>query len=124
MADKRNLGPYRNERLDVAHALQNKRKLKDALQAYLEVCYLDVNLSSQQRGKFELGEVAVGPGIIWEVRELSESLGLQAEEVKSLFMERAQATYTILRLPIDPARGWEGVRIDLKVAPGETSISW
>jgi hypothetical protein len=64
----------------------------------------------------------IAPGIIWEVRELSESLGLQADEVKSLFTDRAEITHKNLRLPIVPAEAWDRIRFELKAAPSDTTI--
>jgi len=116
-------GLYRNVKLDMAQQLKGEKKLKDALRTYLEICYLDVNGPNNLGGErdpdmlksyppFDPTMGFLAPRIIWEIGELSKALGLQADEVKSLFMEVAVPNHKNLGLPIDPTQGWD------KIAPG------
>lgn len=91
-------GAYRMTKFDMAQQLKGEGKLRDSLMTYLEVCYLDLN---------DYGNIA--PAVIWEVKELSKTLGLQADEVKSLFMEVAVPNHKNLGLPIDPTQGWDKI---------------
>ncbi len=100
-------GLYRNTKVEMAQQLQAEKKLRQALATYLEVCYLDANGPCNRGAKsFDPSQAIISPGIIREVRELSRSLGLQPNEVKSLFIEAA-GIHKGMRLPIDPAKSWD-----------------
>jgi len=118
-ARKRDWGLYRNEKLDMAGVLEYEDRLRDALQMYLEICYLDVNGPTNgggPRASFDPTQAFIAPGIIWEVRELSDNLGLETAEVKSLFIERGEIVHHSLRLPIAPAKAWDQIELELRVA--------
>jgi len=108
-------GIYRDTKVEMAQQLEGEQKLKQALGTYLEVCYLDVNGPCNRGAKpFDPSQAVIAPGIARKVRELSRGLGLQPDEVKRLFAEAAEIYHN--GLPVDSAKAWGQVHLDLIVA--------
>lgn len=117
-ARRQDWGLYRNVKHNMASQLKAENKLKQALLTYLEICYLDMNGPNNLGGMgdpdmlkkyppFDPVTGLLAPGVVWEVRELSDDLGLHPGDVKSLFIEIAVRNHKKLPLPIDPAQGWD-----------------
>jgi len=125
-------GLYRNAKLEIARILRKEERLRDALETYLEVCYLDVNGFSNTGGPngplleksppSDLTRGLIAPGVISQAQELSSRLDLETDNVKSLFFKTAEIMHDSLRLPITPAEAWEQIRFQLKVARGDHNI--
>ena len=119
-------GLYRNAKLEIARILRMEEKLKGALETYLEVCYLDVNGLSNTGGlggpslkespTSDSKRGLIDAGVICHVRELSKRLDLGTDEVKRLFVQTTEIMHDSLKLPIAPAKAWEQIRFQLKVA--------
>ena len=119
-----NWGLYRNTRLEMAGILRKEKKPKEALRTYLEVCYLDINGPMNRGGindpqllkeypPFDPKQAFLAPGVTGEIQDLVEELGLQTEEVKSLFSETAKISHNALKLSIDPTKAWNKIHAEV-----------
>lgn len=116
-AKENNWGLYRNTKLEMAQILQKEKRGRDALQTYLEVCYIDLNGPENRGGlhdarllkeypPFDPRQAFLAPGVTGEVVDLADNLGSNLEEVKQVFMEMAQTVCVSMRLPVKPEKAW------------------
>lgn len=116
-AKENNWGLYRNTKLEMAQILQKEKRERQALQTYLEVCYIDLNGPENRGGlhdvrllkeypPFDPRQAFLAPGVTGEVVDLADNLGLNLDEVKRVFMEIAQTVCVSMRLPVKPEKAW------------------
>ncbi len=111
-AGKSNWGLYRNTRLGMAELLEGEGKMRQALDTYLEIAYLDANGPNNVRDlgeflpRFDPSEGSVFPGIVSQIAMLTEQLGLARADVQSAFLAAAARVHKNLRLPVPPEEGW------------------
>lgn len=118
-------GLYRNSRFQMAEILRGEMKLKEALQTYLEVCYLDLNGPNNTGGmndsellkEFPSFDVTLGliaPDIVDRVRILIKKLNITIDDVKEIFLKHNQRIYENLKLPVNLENAWEKLEIELR----------
>lgn len=109
---------YRNARFQMAEILRGKMKLKNALQTYFEVCYLDLNgvrnvgrMNNPEILKefppFDPKELAfLAPGVIDLIKRIILKLNLSKDEIKQIFIEHNSRSEKSLRLPLSTEEAW------------------
>jgi hypothetical protein len=109
-----NWGLYVNTRLSMAAVLEREDKLLDALCAYFEVLYLDLNGPRNTGGvndsdfpPFSPAEAFVAPAIESKVLELLARLQFDEFQARDVFAERTERVCSNLKLPVLPRRAWE-----------------
>jgi len=114
-------GMARNKILETAEYLYSNSQYREALQAYLEVCYWDANgpqnlnagrRSTADRKPFSPKVALLSPGIIRSIADLMEKEGLALRDIKRMYLETAKETYARLNddgteLPQNPEQAWE-----------------
>lgn len=119
-ATNRNWGFYRNARLDMAELLAAEGKTKEALQAYLEICYLDLNGPNNQGGglgdlrpDFDPEDGFLAPAVVYGAAEAAEELGFDLQPMAEIFEKHNSAVQERLRLPLVPRQAWQKLRTEL-----------
>jgi hypothetical protein len=114
-----NWGLYRNTRFAMGEALRAEGRLREALQMYLEVCYLDLNGPRHRGGiendpelaaeypPFDPKDAFLAPGVLERCRKLAATPQLTPDEVRDHFQKAAAPHSRNLRLPVAPQRAWE-----------------
>ncbi len=117
---------YRNARFEMAEVRRNQDRLRDALEIYLEVWYLDLNgphdcwgISGVRRlyedAPFQPADGMTTPLVArWAIR-LAERLFLDSTQVERLFMEIATRLYQAMNLPRTPRDAWLIARRDVAI---------
>lgn len=112
-------GLYRNSRLSMGDILRQELKLKQALETYLEICYIDLNGPSNTGGlnnsqllkeypPFDPnGNAFIAPGIIDYIQRINKKLNLSKDAMKKIYIQHNQKVYTSLRLPLSPEVSWQ-----------------
>jgi hypothetical protein len=106
------MGLYRNVKLDMAQILKKEGKLKEALKAYLGICYLDLNGPINDVVKDEQGNIIeinlfnpdfgdLAPGIIKEIKRIVEQEGLEKNKVKEIYFEFNSKIKKSTKAPLD-----------------------
>jgi len=118
-------GLYRNARFQMAEILRGEMKLKDALQTYFEVCYLDLNGVRNVGGMndpellkefppFDLKESAfLAPGVIDLIKRIVLKLNLPKDEIKQIFIEHNSRSEKSLRLPLSAEKAWQSLQKEI-----------
>jgi len=116
-------GLYSNARFKMAEILYQEKRLKEALETYLEVCYLDLNGPSNLGGMrdpqllkesdllneflpFDPESGFLAPGVIKRILRIINKLGLEKEELKSEFLKHNARIHKALKLPLSPEDSW------------------
>lgn len=115
----------RNTRFQMAEILRGEMKLKDALQTYLEVCYLDLNGPSNIGGMrdpellkefppFDPGRDSfLIPGVIDLMKRIVLKLQLSNDEIKQIFLEHDSRIEKSLRLPLSAEKSWQSLEKEI-----------
>ncbi|HDH28098.1 MAG TPA: hypothetical protein ENH13_03090 [Euryarchaeota archaeon] len=118
-------GLYRNTRFEMAEILRKEIKLKNALQTYLEVCYLDLNGPNNRGGMNDpellkefppfdpKNSAFLAPGVVDRVKRIIEKLKLGRDEVKQMFVEHNSRIEKSLKLPLSPETCWTSIDKEL-----------
>jgi hypothetical protein len=114
-ANHGNWGLYRNTRFQMAELLRQEVKLKQALQTYLEVCYLDLNGPNNSGGFFDPrnGNAFLAPGVIRLVQRTIKKLGTSKEDVRKEFIEYNTRIEKSLQLPVTPVASWDKIESEV-----------
>jgi len=116
-------GYYRNARFAMAEVLSKEARLEQALNFYLEVCYLDLNGPSncggirdpQIRKDFPLFNPKDGmlaPGVLGRIHDIVDKTEGQFTITEDRFMKVAIPIYNSLRLPLAPDKAWAKFRCE------------
>ena len=119
-AQRGNWGLYRNTRFTMAELLRKEMKLKQALQAYLEVCYLDLNGPNNTGGNdpellkefppFDPNRNSfLAPGVIDLIQRIIKKLNIDKDEVKKIFIEHNSRIEKSLKLPLSTEDAWQSL---------------
>lgn len=140
-AKNRDWGLYRNTRFEMAEILRKESKLEDALQIYLEVCYLDLNGPSNV-GKIddnildpklfkpellkEYPELLEGfppfdpdsfsslsSGILNRIKRIIKRLEIDKEKVKDIFLTHNSEIESSIGLPLSVTQCWLSLEKEL-----------
>ena len=113
-------GLYRNARLSMGDIQKKESKELEALDTYLEVCYLDVNGPSncgtrdpeilREYPPFDPKRAMVAPGVIRYIDKIIASHRLTQEQVGKRFIKLAERTGESLNLPVDPESAWKTLK--------------
>jgi DNA-directed RNA polymerase subunit M/transcription elongation factor TFIIS len=110
-------GLYRNARVTMGDILRREMKINQALETYLEVCYIDLNGPNNTGGirdaallrqypPFRASDGMVFPGIIDYIQRINNKLKLSVAEIEKIYLDHNQKIYTSLRLPVSPEKSW------------------
>jgi len=107
-------GLYRNNKHSMAEILRKENKLQEALEIYLEVCYLDLNGPNNIGGMkdyafepFSLEDALLAPGILKRAKVITNKLSLNPEEIKEVFTKIAYKIEKKMKLPLSPKLAWK-----------------
>ncbi len=112
---------YRNTTLRMAQLRGRQGRLEDALVAYLQLCYIDVN-GAQNAGAawgvplldFDPARAfGLGPLIVRRVRALARDLGYDKARMEAEFLVTASVLHRSLDLPVAPEDAWHQLRFEL-----------
>ena len=118
-------GLYRNTRFAMAELLRKEMKIKQALQAYLEVCYLDLNGPNNTGGLDDpelLKEFPpfdpncdsfLAPGVIDLIQRIIKELNIDKDEVKKIFIEHNSRIEKSLKLPLSAEDAWQSLEKEI-----------
>lgn len=115
---------YRNARYEMAELRRRQARLKDALEIYLEVWYLDLNGPHDcwgmmgQRRVYENApwyppEGLTTPVVARWTHRLATHFHLDSEHAEAIFRDVAQRAFRHLNLPLSPAEAWRTIRNEL-----------
>lgn len=125
---KRQWGFYRMTRMKMAQILENENKLKGALMTYLGICYLDLNgptnMPLDENGNVvDMDEEIFMPfdpeckftplTLKDTILEIIETLKLEKQEVKDIYLNFANKLHKSTRAPIAPIDTWEEMENEL-----------
>ncbi len=117
-AQNKNWGLYRNTRFEMAEILRKEMILQDALQSYLEICFIDLNGPNNTGGikdpellkefpPFDPKQSSfLAPAVIDFIRRIVKKLGFSKEKVKSVFIEHNLRVGNSLKLPLTAEECW------------------
>lgn len=117
-------GLYRNIRFDMAESLRKEKRLGNALETYLEVCYLDLNGpmnviagSSPEILKefppFDPSISFIAPGVIKRITIIVKKLGFDNEKLRTIFLTHNESIQNSLKLPVTPVACWQKIAAEL-----------
>ena len=104
-AKEGNWGLYRNTRLAMGDFLKKEKRLKECLETYLAVIYLDFNGPTNGAG-FKLDAAFPAPAIIERINKLIIDLNLTEEEVKGIFLGHNEKVEKALKLILPASMIW------------------
>lgn len=118
-------GLYRNTRLDMAEFLSKEKKYENALETYLEICYLDLNGPSNMGGindpamfkefpPFDPKVAFLAPGIIDRIKKIIKKIEFNQEKIKEIYIKHNDKIEKALKLPLSPEKCWESIEKELK----------
>lgn len=126
-ASNYDMGLYRNMVMEQANFLKSEKRLKDALLAYMEVCYLDINGTCNRGGflsnpkilkEYPLFDPKLGflaPGILGQIVILNKYFKLTKKELKLAFIEYCTFIQKSLKLPVSPKDAWVKIESELEL---------
>lgn len=110
-------GFYRNARLSMGDILKKESKEIQALDAYLEVCYLDVNGPRncgtrdpeilREFPPFDPKTAMVTSGVIGYIDKIIANHRITQGQVEQRFIKLANRIGESLNLPVDPESAWQ-----------------
>lgn len=119
-------GLYRCARFDMAEILRKEKKLKRALQAYLEVSYIDLNGPNNLGGVNDedslkifppfdpvAGYASLAPGVIDIIRKIIKRINIDMPEVKTIFIRHNSLIEKSLRLPLSAKDAWLSMKKEI-----------
>lgn len=116
-------GLYRNARLSMGDILKKEKKYKDALDLYLEVCYLDLNGPNncgsmdpeilREFPPFNPKDGFLAPGVLGYIDKLLQREKMKKGDIKHRFLEIATNVKNSLRLPVAPEKAWRQLSKEL-----------
>ena len=107
---------YRNARLLMGDILRKDGRYSDALDTYLEVCYIDLNgpnncgtrdpLLLHEFPPFTPKNAILAPGVLVHIENILESEGFTKDNTRARFLEIAARVQRSLNLPVAPDMAW------------------
>lgn len=116
-------GLYRNARLSMGDILKKDKKYKDALDLYLEVCYLDLNGPNncgstdpqmlREFPPFNPKDGDLAPGVLGYIDKLLQRQKLGKSDLKVRFLAISANVKNSLGLPVAPEKAWRELSKEL-----------
>ncbi len=117
---------YRNARYGMAELRRKQGRLREALDLYLEVWYLDLNGPHDCWGvvaarrvyetvPFSPDQGLTTPAVSRWVNRVSVRLDLERAQLERLFLDIALRAYRTLNLPLTPQEAWRTVATEIVV---------
>ncbi len=117
-ASRGDWGLYRNTRCDMAEQLVGEGRKRPGLCTFLEVSYLDANGPRNTGGltdprmprqfpAFNPDWAIQAPGVVYSIEQLASELAVSMEGLRDIYFETASRLHIDMRLPVEPARGWD-----------------
>lgn len=125
-AQRMNWSNYRMTRYDMAEFLRNEGKLQNALETYLEVCYLDLNgAENRERIKddpemlkqfpaFDPKLSFLAPAVIRRIKSIIKKLKLEISSIRDLFSTHNTKIQQNLNLPVSVDSCWKILEKEIK----------
>lgn len=118
-------GLYRNARFAMAEILSKESRFEQALDFYLEVCYLDLNGPNNCGGirdpqirkefpPFNPKDGMLAPGVLGRIHDIVDNRDGQFTIAEDQFSKVAIPIYNSLRLPLSPDKAWAKFRREFK----------
>lgn len=117
--ESRNWNRYRYALFQMAELLRASDRTEEAIRAYLEVCYLDLNEvlaegTEVDPDALEFGsEGFLAPAALVEIRNIRTELHLGSDQLKEMFLGAAEALQTYARFPVTPKSALERLCLEL-----------
>lgn len=108
-------GLYRNARLAMGDTLKKEGRYQDALDTYLEVCYIDLNGPNNTGADpaiirffppFQPKSGSLAPGVVGYVEDMLGHQQLSKRDAEGKFLAVAAMVQQSLKLPVAPATAW------------------
>lgn len=112
-------GLYRNSRFQMAEILRKDMKFEQALQIYLEVCFIDLNGPNNNSGLKDAdlknlfppfdpngSDSFLAPGVVSLVNKMMKKLDIDKEKIKSIFINHNSLVEKSLKLPLSAESAW------------------
>lgn len=124
-AHHRDWGLYRNTRFEMAEILRKEMKIEQALQTYLEICYIDLNGPNNTGGINNMGllkelppfnpkqNALIAPGVVNLIKRIMKKLELDKAKTKSIFIKHNLRIERSLKLPLSPFECWPSLKKEL-----------
>lgn len=116
-------GLYRNARLSMGDILKAEAKDLEALDAYFEVCYLDMNGPNncgtldpeilKKYPPFNPKEAFLAPGVIGYIDKIIGNHSIAQVQAEEKFIKVAERTQKSLKLPVTPERAWKTLKSEI-----------
>jgi len=116
-------GLYRNARLSMGDILKKEGKTSEAINTYLEVCYIDINGPNncgtrdpeilKEFPPFDPKNAFIAPGVINYLLTLMDQAGIDIKEIEKKFIEVSSSVRAELNLSVDENKAWRKLKKEL-----------
>jgi len=116
-------GLYRNAKLSIGTILKKEGKLEEALNLYLQVCYIDLNGPNNccthdpellaEFPPFDLDDAFLAPGVVSYIDDIMHKMELNFKIVKARFVFESENLRNNLGLKADIEEAWEQIKSEL-----------
>ncbi len=131
-ASTKQWGLYRNNKFHMAEQLKEEEKLKEALEIYFEVCYLDLNgcrnvgsYNGKPLSKKEMDEIGIkefnaemsflAPGVVNRIQKLISELNLSENEAENIFCTINEEMKPIKDMPVSSNEAWKKFTYEIQM---------
>ncbi|WP_139172592.1 hypothetical protein [Onishia taeanensis] len=124
LASEYKWGLYRNARLGMGDVLKKQGKLSEALDTYLEVCFIDLNGPNNCGTKdpeilkmlppFDPKSAFLAPGVLGYIEKMCKELNVKPEDLGSRFISLSSEVEHQLKLPISAEEAWKELSGELR----------
>ena len=112
---------YRNVTLRMAQLRGRQGRLEEALETYLELCYIDLNGAQNPGAAWGMPlrdfdparSFGLGPFIVKRVQGMARDLGYDEARMAVEFLATASVLHRSLSLPVTPEDAWRTLRAEL-----------
>jgi hypothetical protein len=110
---------YRSTLFQMAELLRASDRAEEAVRAYLEVCYLDLNEALSEGSEVDPDALEFGPegflafGALAEIRNIRTELQLGSDRIKEMFLDAAAELQGDAKFPVAPKSALERLCLEL-----------
>lgn len=124
-AAMQNWGLYRNTIFQMGEHLRKEAKLKDVLEKYLLVCYIDTcgpnnigtpvgQVNEYGQKPFTKSEAFLAPGVLAEIAKVALKSQMTIQDMESQFMKMSERYKGAVPFTKNPASSWREIETELK----------